>query len=285
MALTALAVLLLPLPSGAERVTQVAPVAPVTKVLVVVVENHSLAQMRDQMPYTFGLAQRYGYATSWKAARHPSLPNYLAMLSGSTHNVRNDLPPSDNRVAGPSVFGQAIAAGGTARLYAESMIGSCRLTSNNGGYVVKHNPWTYFIDESAQCRNYDVPLPQLNTDAVAGTLPNVGMVIPNQNNNGHNGPLATTDTWLQSRMQTIFAGPDWQSGHLAVILTADEDDKLSGNIVLTVVIHPSQNGVVVSTPMTHYSLTRFIEDVNHVPYLNNAATAIDMAATFGLPLS
>src|SRR5450756_2431206 len=47
----------------------------VTKVLVFIVENHSLRQMQSQMPYTFGLAQRFGYDTNYTAIQHPSLPN------------------------------------------------------------------------------------------------------------------------------------------------------------------------------------------------------------------
>ena len=52
----------------------------VTKVLAFIVENHSLGQMKSQMPYTFGLAQRFGYATNytivhqkgWTATATPS---------------------------------------------------------------------------------------------------------------------------------------------------------------------------------------------------------------------
>src|SRR4051794_38617798 len=54
------------------------PDASVSKLLVFVVENHSLTQMRSQMPYTASLAERFGYATDYVAIRHPSLPNYIA---------------------------------------------------------------------------------------------------------------------------------------------------------------------------------------------------------------
>ena len=69
-----------------------------------------------------------------------------------------------------------------------------------------------------------------------------------------------------------------------MVLTADEDDSSQGNKVLTVVIHPSQSGHVVTTPLTHYSLTRLYEDVAGVPYLNNAATAPSMSDAFGMPM-
>ena len=49
-----------------------------------VVENHSLEEMRAQMPWTYRLGHEYGYATDFRALTHPSLPNYLALWSGST---------------------------------------------------------------------------------------------------------------------------------------------------------------------------------------------------------
>jgi len=54
----------------------------VTKLLVFVVENHSLQQMRRGMPWLDHLARRYGYATQYRAITHPSLPNYLAIAGG-----------------------------------------------------------------------------------------------------------------------------------------------------------------------------------------------------------
>jgi acid phosphatase len=86
-------------------------------------------------------------------------------------------------------------------------------------------------------------------------------------------------------MQQVFSGPDWRAGRLAVILTADEAGRgAPTNNVLTVVIHPSQAGHVVATPLNHYSLTRLCEDVAHAPYLRNAATAPSLTDAFGLPI-
>ena len=58
-----------------------------TKLLVFVVENHSFDQMREEMPWTFALSERYGYADEYTALAHPSLPNYLAMIGGGTFGV------------------------------------------------------------------------------------------------------------------------------------------------------------------------------------------------------
>jgi phosphatidylinositol-3-phosphatase len=256
---------------------------PVTKLLVFVEENHSLDGMTAGMPYTASLAERYGYATDYHAIRHPSLPNYIAIAAGSTYGVADDKVPAYHRLSGRSVFGQALRNHRSAATYAESMPVPCGRT-NAGAYAPKHNPWTYFAGERTGCRAHDRSMSAFGSDVAAGRLPRVGMVVPNLRHDAHDGSLATADTWFKAQMTKVFAGPDWRSGRLAVVLTADEDDHTQGNTVLTVVIHPSQDHRVVTTRLTHYSLTRLYDEVAGLPYLRNAATAPSMATAFGLPV-
>ena len=271
-------------PSALASATGATTPPTVTKLLVVVVENHSMAQMARSMPYTLSLAKRYGYADHYSAIRHPSLPNYLAIASGSTHGVTDDRSPSAHPLSGPSVFGAALAQKRTAAVYADAMTSPCQ-TSNAGEYVVRHNPWAYFVDERAACRTFDQPLAAFDTAARNGTLPNAGMLVPDLCHDAHDCSLATADAWFHARMRTVMAGPDWRAGRLAVVLTADEDDRTAGNRVLTVVAHPSLSHVVVRTPMTHYSLTRLYAEVTHAPKLGNAVRAPSMARAFGLRTS
>lgn len=252
-----------------------------TKVLAFVEENHSYQQMHDQMPYLFELAQHYGYATDWSAISHPSLPNYLAITGGSTFGVADDNSPVAHPISGPSVFDQAINAGKTAKTYAETMPSNCALEPS-GQYAVKHNPWAYFVDSRNRCNREDVPLTQLASDASNGTLPNVGMVIPNLCDDGHSCSLPVADGWLRAQLPNILDGPDFTSGRLTVVVTADEDDKASGNKVLTVVMHAGMTPTVVSTPLTHYSLTRYYAQVLGVTPLGVGASAPDMKVAFGL---
>jgi phosphatidylinositol-3-phosphatase len=251
-----------------------------TKVLVFMVENHSFAEMEAQMPWTAALAARYGYATAYHAMTHPSLPNYLAIAGGSTFGVQDDGGPSSHPLTGPSVFGEALAHGETARLYAEDMPGTCATTSA-GGYAVKHNPWAYFVDERPACDRYDVPLTGLASDAAAGRLPDAGMVIANLCNIAHDCPLATADTWLREHVGPVLAGPDFTSGRLVVVITADEDDRSGDNRVFTVVASRDLTAPeVVSTPLTHLSLSLFYAEVLGFAPLRDAATAPSMAAAF-----
>jgi acid phosphatase len=258
----------------------------ITKVLTIVEENHSLSEARAGMPYLSALGDRYGYATHYRAIRHPSLPNYLAIIGGDTFGVADDAGPAAHRIRGATVFGQALKAGKTARVYAESIPAPCEQTGS-GRYAVRHAPWPYFASETAQCKADDVatgPLAsgRLHDDIRSGKLPNAGLVAPNLCDDAHDCSLGQADAWLRQLLPQILAGPDFRSGHLAVVITSDEDDSAGNNTVLTVVLAPGLDHRVVRTPLTHYSLTGFYDAVLGTPLLRNAAKAPSLAKAFGL---
>lgn len=242
------------------------------KVLTVVEENHSFAQMRSHMPYLFSLAKRFGYATHYHALAHPSLPNYLTLTGGSTFGVTDDAPPAVNAAKvgkARSVFDQALRAGKSAGLYAESMPSSCDLV-DSGLYAVKHNPWAYFRTSRKRCERFDRPMTRFRTDARHDRLPNVGMVIPNECHDAHDCSLKAADRWLKSRLPAVLQSRDFTTGRLVVVVTADEDDYDSGNKVLTVVMQASLHGEVVKAALTHYSLLGYVDHVLGLPLLRKA---------------
>ncbi len=261
-----------------------AAAGPVTKLLVFVVENHSLDQMRSTMPATFALAETYGYADNYHAITHPSLPNYLAIASGDTHGVTFDAPPTSWPMTGSSIFGRALTAGKTATAYLDAMPDNCHL-HDAGSYAVRHNPWAYFVNERSQCSRFDRPVSVLADDAANGTLPNAGFVAPDLCHDAHNCALGVADQWIADQLKPVLAGPDFTSGHLAVVLTADEDDHKQDNKVLTVVIHPSQHGHVVHDRLDHYALYELYEDVLGLTHTRPNPETPSMAVAFGLPLS
>lgn len=262
-----------------------------SKVLIVIEENHSYAQMKAGMPFLAGLSAKYGYATHWTALAHPSLPNYLGIAGGSTFGVHDDKPPTTHTSdvgSATSVFDQAIAAGKTARTYAETMPETCQVNDSPNRavgtpqYAVRHNPWAYFPKGRTNCLAHDRNLNPFPADAAGNGLPNVGFLIPNLAHDAHDASLSVADSWLKRQLTPVLRSTDFMSGRLVVIVTADEDDKHSGNVVLTSVLTPSISHKVVHTPLTHYSLTRFIAQVLGVKPLQNGATAPDMKAAFGL---
>ncbi len=258
------------------------------KVLVVIEENHSQRSALAQMPYLASLSKTYGRTSSYKAVTHPSLPNYLAIIGGSTFGVKTNLGPDRNAIKGPSILDTAIAAGKTAKTYAEGMPSNC-YTGPKDPYAVKHNPWAYFTDATsrANCRQFDVPsgtpaAGALRSDIDAGTLPNLGLLIPDLCHDGHDCSLKTADDYLKSWLTRVLAGPDYASGRLAVIVTFDEDDTNGDNTVLTTVVSPRTRGVVSDEPFTHYSLARYLSQLIKRTPPGQAAGAPQLRPAFGI---
>ncbi len=89
----------------------------ISHVVVVWMENREASSVTpSSMPYLHELARTYGRADAFFAVTHPSLPNYLALWSGSTQGVSDD---GTYDLAGPSLSSQASAAGRSWRIYAQ----------------------------------------------------------------------------------------------------------------------------------------------------------------------
>jgi acid phosphatase len=273
-------------PAVSSPATPAAAAAGVSKILVIMEENHGTAAVFPSgMPYLWHLARRYGYASDWSAITHPSLPNYLAIFSGSAFNDPPDCDPGPGcAYPAPSVFGQALALGKTARSYEESMPSQCD-RSDSGTYAVRHNPWAYIPGEAAACRSGDVPAGTPSGGALAsavraGTLPNVGLITPNLINDAHDGTLGQADAWLRRWLPVIMSGPDWRHGRLAIAVVFDEGEP--GLQVPFVLIAPGLSGAVTRQPLDHYALTRLIDQVIGAPPLRRAASSPDLARRLGL---
>jgi acid phosphatase len=262
----------------------------VTKLIVVVLENHNSCAADRGLPHLAALAARYAKAEQYYAVAHPSLPNYLTIAGGSTFSIRDDRSPAAHPLDGQSVFGQVIAAGKVAKTYAEGMQRNCQQDQGkHDPYAVRHNPWTYFTApaERQACQHYDVPagtpaVGTLHDDLAAGNLPTFSLLVPDLCNDAHDCPLGTADTWLTAWLDAITAGPDFTTGHLAVVVTFDEDDKHAHNRVLTVVLHPRLHGVVVQARLDHTALNRAASELAAATPLRDAANAPDLLAAFGL---
>ena len=98
-------------------------------VMVVMMENKNFTDVigKSDQPFTNSLASRYGLATQSYAFGHPSLPNYLTIVSGSNQGVTDDNDPSSHSFpAVRTIADQLAAAGFTARAYAENLPGEPR---------------------------------------------------------------------------------------------------------------------------------------------------------------
>lgn len=253
----------------------------VAKLIVIPIENHSLTQVRDGMPATWALTEQFGFA--WSSPRSPTRRCPTTWRSPvAPRAVFATTGPKTHGRHGASVFGrEALRAGETAKVYAEGMEENCELSGYHG-YAVRHNPWTYHLDERADCERYDVPLTKLSTDVATGELPRVGMIVPDTCHDGHDCHLRVADRWFSDILTQLLSGPDWKAGTLAIVITADEDDRKHDNRVLTMVLHPGLTGRVIDTPLTHYGLSRAMSEMSGSAPLAEARTATSLLTAFGL---
>jgi len=277
---------------SAKTVAAATSVAPARsapdKALVIIEENRTEGAALAGMPYLASLAASFGQTSDYQAVAHPSLPNYLALIGGSTFDVADDQPPADHPISGVSVLDRAIAASTTAKAYLEDMPSPCALTPT-GDYAVKHNPWAYFTDQGARrnCQSFDLPAGTttdgaLHDDVESGTLPTIGMLVPNLCHDAHNCSLGAADDWLRQWLPILMHGPDYLGGHLAIVITFDEDDSSGGNTVLTAVIAPGVQHISSAAPLSHYSVARYLAEIAAVPVPGLAATAPSLATAFGM---
>jgi phosphatidylinositol-3-phosphatase len=224
-------------------------------------------------PYINRLAHRYGLATDYSAISHPSLPNYIALTSGSDQGIGDDSDPSSHRLNVPSIFSQL--PGGASRSLEQGMPSNCS-KGDSGEYAVRHNPETYYTNLGQDCSTYDVPF---------GAKPDLSarftFVTPNLINDMHDGSIGDGDRFLQTYVPALMATPQYRSGNTAIFITWDENDGASGNRVPCIVISPFTHGVRDGTRYSHYSLLRTTEGVLGLPLLGNARSANSMVGNFG----
>ncbi|HUA46528.1 MAG TPA: alkaline phosphatase family protein [Solirubrobacteraceae bacterium] len=247
-------------------------------VVWIVMENHSYEQIigASDAPYINQLAAQHGLASNFYAESHPSLPNYIAMTSGSTQGIGDDDPPSAHPLDVPSIF--SLLPGGGSRSLEESMPSNC-LHADSGEYAVRHNPQAYYVNLAGECDRYNVPLSDAPDLSARFTF-----VTPNLIHDMHDGTVADGDSWLSSFVPKLLLSDEYATGAMAVFLTWDEDDDLSGNHIPTLVIAPSvAPGTTVSDRLDHFSMLRATQEMLGVaPLLGGAATAAEMRAPFNL---
>jgi hypothetical protein len=207
------------------------------------------------------------------AEAHPSLPNYIAMTSGSTQGITDDNGPASHLLSVGSIFSQL---GTKARSLEESMPSNCD-KSSSGEYAVRHNPEAYYTNLGTACGTNDVPLTATPDFSAAFTF-----VTPNLIDDMHDGTIADGDNWLKGFVPKVLASSQYKAGTLALFITWDEDDSSSTNHIPTIVISPTTSHISTGTRFTHYSMLRTTEEMLGLPLLGAAASASSMRATFGL---
>lgn len=245
-----------------------------THVVWIILENVGTSVIGDpNAPYLNSLAHTCGLATNDYAVAHPSLPNYLALTSGSTQGIHDDYEPSAHRLGVASIFSELRT---NWRVYAQSMPTVCdRVTS--GLYAARHNPAVYYTNLNNCARN-DVPLTRSLDLSKAFT-----MIVPDVCNDMHSCSVSTGDAFLKDYVKRVVASPEYRARRVVLFITVDENTRGATNRVATIVVAPSvPHGLRVATYFTHYSLLGTTEALLHLPLLGDARHASSLVASFHL---
>jgi acid phosphatase len=241
--------------------------------MLIVEENRNRSEVigAPDMPYLNSLADRYATTTDWNGVAHPSLPNYLALVSGSTQEVSDD--SCEHSFVGAETIGSELSRAGISwKAYLEELPEAGAEICTSGEYVKKHNPFAYFPESNGP---NVVPASQFWTDESAGQLPDFILYVPNLVNDGHDGTNEQVDDYLKGLIPGVLAST-WYAEDGTIIITWDESN--GEERIPTIVVHGSGSGQVLTAPGNHYGTLATIEDLYAVPLLGHAAGATTLTA-------
>ncbi|HEY0417353.1 MAG TPA: alkaline phosphatase family protein [Gaiellaceae bacterium] len=226
----------------------------VDHVVVVVFENHERGSVLGSgaAPTFDALAAKYAQATDYRAVAHPSLPNYLALVSGSTHGVTTDCWPCAQ--TGPTIGTQLTRRGMSWGAYAEGF-------PNGASFDFHHVPFLYFPGERRKVHPFSAFDPR--------KLPAFAFVAPDRCHDMHDCSVSTGDAWLRSFAPAILARPST----LLFVVFDEGTTTIGGGGVVSLVVAGSgvRHHAVTTRVADHYALLRTIEDALGLPPLGAAA--------------
>jgi hypothetical protein len=260
--------------STTPRVVQQRPTSARSHVVVVVMENKERGEVLGSpaAPYLTGLGRRGGTATHSFGITHPSLPNYLALVSGSTQGITDDC--TDCSANAPNLADQLERAHGSWGAYLEGLPRPCARPSGADRYAKKHDPFAYddaIAADPARCRRR-VPLTHLAADIRHDRLADFVFIAPDLCNDTHDCPVGTGDRFLARLVPALRSalGP-----HGFLVITYDEGSSgdgccggSAGGQIATVVTGPDvRPGSRMARPIDHYGVLASIEDAFGLPRL------------------
>lgn len=312
-------------------------------VVVVIFENHSYAQIigNPQAPNFTVLAANganflpapndpTGVMSGSHAVRHPSQPNYLEFYSGNNQGTIQDgrpgTPDEPFTTALPfttSNLGAALRNSGYSfATYSESLpyVGydgdSYTTVPGQNQYERKHNPVANWMNDSNATSNQlpsSVNQPFTAFQNLAhmhngfARLPTVLYVVPNEQNDMHDGTVAQADAWLRTNILNTYL--PWANSHQSLlIVTFDEDgDDTTTNLIPTMfagawiqpgnyteaninfanpyVANPGDPGIQTPTytAMNHYNVLATIEDIYGLEHIGGSVARPGVIDVFTAP--
>ncbi len=291
---------------------------PFNYVVVIVMENQGFGDIinNPSAPFMNQLASSYALATNYTAVNHPSLPNYLSLISGQDFASwsKTDCSPKPGCGAGdsPNLVDSLEHRGLSWKAYMEDYPVSCgsHCSPGNcflgdvgtGNYTARHDPFVYFddiVNSTARCSRIvpansggkggpdDLFLSDLGSPSTAS---NLMWLTPNLCNDTHDCPVSTGDTYLSQVVPNILNSSLFTHQKAALFITFDEGNgycPINGSSLDCV--YALWVGRVVNTNFqstnryNHYSFLKTLETVWNLPPLtDNDRSATPMMEFFAV---
>ena len=281
-----------PAPTSPDSLSIVDETPRPAHVMVIMMENESTGGVigNGSLPYINNtLAADYPQLTQNYAVAHPSLPNYLELLSGSTQGVTTDCAVGTGCEGTANLANQLDNAGISWSGYMENIPSDgysggdvgCQDGFGDPLYVQHHDPFVYFPDLAGDLGTHLKPLSSMVSDLNSPDPPAFVWATPNMLDDMHDGPLSTGDTWLSQEIPAIQQTQWYQQGG-QIILTFDEgaDSDTSGlgggaggHIPGFIISQALAGAANDSTPVDQAGILHSIEQVYGLSYLNDAANS------------
>lgn len=240
------------------------PISKPDHVVIVIEENHSSFEIIDNplAPYINSLRDQGANFTKVFAVDRPSQPNYLDLFSGANQGINDDSCP--HTFSTGNLGSNLLKAGYTFMGYSEDLPNIGYTGCLYKKYARKHSPWVNFLNipSSKNVPFTHFPFKDFNT------LPTVSFVIPNLDNDMHDGTISQADNWLKENMDAYV---QWaKKNNSLFILTWDEGGRLNNHIPTIFVGGMVKPGVESKKPITHFNMLRTLEDMYGLPYVGKS---------------
>jgi len=208
---------------------------------------------------------------NYTAITHPSQPNYVASVGGSTHGITDD---DFHRISNSSktIVDLLDAKGISWSVYQEDMPFSGfegsyhNQKTGNNDYERKHNPLmsydivTQDLNRLARSKNFTL----FNSDLASNKLPQWMFITPNMTNDGHDTSVTVAGKWARSFLTPLLTNTNFMKKTL-VLLTFDETASYTSNnqvfsVLLGDAVPATKKGTTDSTRYTHYSQMATVEN-------------------------
>jgi len=162
--------------------------------------------------------------TNYFAITHPSQPNYVAVVGGSTNSITSDSHlriDSSKKTIVDLLDAKGVSWGEYQEDSPYSGFQSNYVNQKNGknDYVRKHNPLMSYdsvtsdLDKLAKIKN----LTMFHTDLKNNKLPQWLFITPNMTSDGHDTSVTTAGTWTKNFLQPLLSDANFASNTLILL--------------------------------------------------------------------